>query len=128
MIEAARMRQQILMHAQFNFATDFQVGNQEHVQSVINDALRGIFHGHHAKICLGALHLLEYAVNSAVTQGMHGMSKMAMHRLLGKSPFRPQVGDLERFLLRQAGRHDFPKQADHFSIAERAPVAAYDAA
>ena len=55
------------------------------------------------------------------------MSEMSVHRLLGKGPFRPQVGDFQRLLPGQAGRHDFPKQPQDLGIAERALVALEDA-
>ena len=51
------------------------------------------------------------------------MAEVLVDGRLGKSTFRPQESDLQRLLLRQAGRHDFPEQPQHLFVANRALVA-----
>ena len=43
---------------------------------------------------------------------------MTVHRLLREGSLGAQVGHFQRLLLRQAGRHDFAKQAQHLAVAQ----------
>ena len=47
---------------------------------------------------------------------------MFVDRCLGKGPLGTEVADLQWLLLRKAGRHDFPKKAQHLFVSERSFV------
>ena len=51
------------------------------------------------------------------------MAEVLVHRLLRERAFRPEVADLQRLLLGQAGRHDFAEQPHQHFVGERAVVA-----
>ena len=50
------------------------------------------------------------------------MPELLVHGGLRERAFRTQIADLQRLLLRQAGRHDLPKQANHFLISQRTGI------
>ena len=54
-----------------------------------------------------------------------GMTEMLAHGLLAEGALGAEKADLQRILLRQAGRHDLAEQPHHLGIRQR-PVVAID--
>jgi hypothetical protein len=119
---------QVLVDAQLHLAADLQRRTQEHVQRVVDRAFGGILHGHDTEIRMAGLHFGEYFVDLRKRQRAHRMTELLEHGLLRERAFGPEEAHLQRFLLCQAGRHDFPKQARHFFIAQWPLVALQDLA
>ena len=57
-------------------------------------------------------------------QRAHRVAEVLEHRRLRERAFRPEVRDLQRLLLREAGRHDLAEQPHHLFVAQRPVVAA----
>ncbi len=68
------------------------------------------------------LGLIDYGVNRRQGHTHNGMAEMFECCRLREGSCWPQIGDAHRFFKRQAGRHDFPKQARHLFIRQRPRV------
>ena len=70
-------------------------------------------------------HVLEHFVDRGERQATHRVTEVLVDGRLCKGTFRPQVPDLQGFLLREACRHDLAKQPHHFLVCQR-PLVALD--
>ncbi|MCY1418425.1 hypothetical protein D9M71_339840 [compost metagenome] len=99
---------------------------EEAVEGVVDRALGGVLHRHHAEVDRTGGHFAKHFVDGGHGGADHRMTEMLERRGLGEGAFRPQVGDLERLLERQAGGHDFAEQPRHFLVVQRTLVALHD--
>jgi hypothetical protein len=56
-------------------------------------------------------------------QRVHRVAEVLQHGRLRERAFRSQVRDLQRLLLREAGRHELTEQPHHLFVAQRSVVA-----
>ena len=56
------------------------------------------------------------------------MPKVFVHRGLGKRSLWTEIAYFQWFLLRQAGRHDFPEKPEYFFVAKRTFISLKDRA
>ena len=119
--------QQVMVDAQLDFAADHHVVLEEAVEGVVDRALGGVLHRHHAEVHRTGGHFTEHLVDGGHRHADHGMTEVLHRRSLAEGALGAEVGDLERVLQGQAGRHDFAEQPRHFLVAQRALVALHDA-
>ena len=124
-LDAAAARQQVLVHAQLDFAAYLQRRGQEQVQRDLDGPLPGVLHRHHAEIGIAGGDFLEHFLDAGQRQPMRRVAEMLVHRLLAEGAFRPEIADLQRLLLGQAGRHDFAEQPHQHFVGERAVIAVH---
>ena len=99
-LDAARARQQVLVHAQLDLTADAYVGREEHVQRGLDRTLRGILHRHDAEIGIAGRHFLEHFLDRGQRQRAHRVAEVLQRGLLRVRAFRPEVANLQRLLLR----------------------------
>ncbi|MNT36614.1 hypothetical protein D3C72_1727110 [compost metagenome] len=100
---------------------------EEAVEGVVDRALGGVFHRHHAEVDRAGGHLAEHLVDGGHGHADHRVTEMLHRRGLTEGAFRAQVGDLQRVLQGQAGGHDLAEQPRHLLVAQRPLVAFHDA-
>jgi hypothetical protein len=115
--------EQELVHVQLDLAADLQRGGQEHVERGLDGALPRVLHRHHAEVGVPGFDFLEHLLDAGQRQAARGMAEVLEQRLLREGAFGAEVADLQRLLLRQAGRHDFAEQAQQHFVGQRAVVA-----
>ena len=71
--------------------------------------------------------LLEDLLDARQWQPPRRVAEVLEHGLLRERSLGPEEADLQRFLLRQASRHDLAEQAQEHLVRERAVVAIQDA-
>ena len=121
--------QQVLMDPQLDLAADFERRREEHVERVdVDGAFARVFDGRDAEIRRARLDLVEYLVDRRHGQRVHRVAEVLEHRRLRERALRSEVRDLERLLLREAGRHQLAEQPHHFFVAQRPFVALDDLA
>ncbi|MCY1451391.1 hypothetical protein D9M71_682570 [compost metagenome] len=93
---------------------------------MVDRALGGVFHRHHAEVDRTGGHFAEHLVDRRHRLADHRVAEVLERRSLGEGALRAEVGNLERVLEGQAGRHDLAEQARHFLVAERSLVELHD--
>ena len=117
----AHAAHQVMIDAQLHLAADLERRAQEHVERVIDRALARILDRHHAEIGDAALDFVKHLVDRRQRQRAHRGAEVLEHGRLGESAFGTQERHLERFLLREAGGHDFAEQVARFPRCAAAP-------
>ena len=101
----------------------FKRGAEKHVERVIDRAFARILDRHDAEIGDAAFDFVKHLVDRRQRQRAHRGAEVLEHGGLGERALRTEECDLERFLLREAGGHDFAEQARDFLIAQRPVIA-----
>ncbi len=122
LLERVHAAHEELVDAQLHLAADPQRRSQQGVERVIDGAFGGVLHRHHAEIREPCFDLVEHLVHRGERQRAHRVTEMLERRSLRERALGPQVADLERFFLRQAGRHDLAEQAQDFFGTQRTLV------
>ena len=89
---------------------------------MIDRALGGILHRHHAEIGEPGFDLVEHLVHRRQRQRAHRVAEVLERGGLRERALGPEVADLERLFLREAGRHDLAEQPQDFLGAQRTLV------
>ena len=118
--------QQVMMDAQLHLAADHQIVLEEAVQGVVDRALGGVFHRHHAEVDRPGDHLAEHLVDRRHRRADHRVAEVLECGSLGEGAFRAEIGNLERMLQGQAGGHDLAEQPGDFFVAQRPLVDLHD--
>jgi hypothetical protein len=116
---------EVMIDPHLHLAANPQRRLQKHIQGVIDHALGGIFYRHHPVIGGTGLDFAEHFINGPQRNAVDRFAEMLERGRLGKGAFRAQKRDSQRFLQRQAGRHDLAEQPGHFLVAER-PLIGFD--
>ena len=124
-LDPAAARQQVLVHAQFDFAADLQRRGEEQVEGDLDRALPGVLDRDHAEVGVAGRDFLEHLLDAGHRQAMRRMPEVLVHGLLAEGALGPQVADLQRFLLGEAGRHHLAEHAHQHLVGERAVVAVH---
>ena len=104
----------------------FERRRQEHVERVdVDGALARVLDRRDAEVRGAAFDLVEHLVDRRHRQRVHGVAEVLEHGRLRERALRPEIGDLERLLLREAGGHELAEQPHHLLVAQR-PVVALD--
>ncbi len=91
----------------------------------VDGALARVLDRRHAEIRRAAFDLVEHLVDRRHCQRMHGVAEVLEYGGLRERALRPEVCDLQRLLLREAGGHQLAEQPHHLLVAQR-PVVALD--
>ncbi|MNT29840.1 hypothetical protein D3C72_1656020 [compost metagenome] len=99
---------------------------EEAVEGVVDRALGGVLHRHHAEIHRTSGDFAEDFVDRSHRRTDHRMAEMLEGGGLGEGALGAEVGDLERLLQGEAGGHDLAEQPRHLLVVQRALVAVHD--
>jgi len=92
---------------------DLKIGLDEHIQSMANDAFRGIFNRNHAVIGTPATHLLKNGRDAFLRHQLGGKTELFLRSLVGEGRRRPEKGNFHGLLQRQRSGNDFPEHTPH---------------
>src|SRR3569832_89860 len=111
--------EEIMVYAQLHLADDLEQRVEKHVERVRDHTLRGILHGHHTVVAGACFDVAKDLVDGVVRHRAHRMTEVLERRHLRERTFGPEIGDAQRLLERETGRHDLAKQARHLLSAKR---------
>ena len=122
-LERIHAPHQAVVDPQLDLAADLQRAGDEPIERVGDRALGGILDRDHAEVGVARLDFLEHLVAGAERQRAHRMPEVLEHGRLGVGALGTEERDLERLLLREAGRHDLAEQPRNLLVAQRPAVA-----
>src|SRR5215470_3356397 len=114
--------QQMLRDAQLDLADDDQLGLAHEVQRAADGALGGVLDGHHRVVGLAGFSSAEDFVDRRVGLGVDEIAEMPSDGGMAERTRRPQVGDAQPALEREARRHHLAENAGNRLVGQRAAV------
>src|SRR6185369_15825779 len=127
--QIVQLAHQMLMDPQLDLPADLERRGQEHVERVdVDRSLARVLDRRNAEVGRAGLDLVEYLVDRRHRQCVHRVAEVLEHGGLRERAFWPEIGDFERFLWREACRHQLAEQTHHLFVAQRSLIAVDDLA
>lgn len=124
--QSVHLAEQVLMHPNFDFATNLQRAVHETVQGMGNHAFGRVLHRHHAELAVPGFYRLKDFVYRRYRDIFDRMTEMFESRLLRESAGGTEKGNFQRFFQRQTGRHQFAEKMGGGIVAQRPRIQFFD--
>ena len=113
---------QVLMHPQFNLATDDEAGAEQQIECAGDHALGRVLHRHHGKVGAATLGTAEHLIDGSAGHALDRMTEMLIQRHFAERPLRPEIAHRQRLLQAATGRHHFHQHLADCGIRQRAGI------
>lgn len=122
-IKRGDFAQQILVYPQVDLATNPERGREEQVEGASDRSFRRVFDRNDGVIGVSRLDCAENFINAGAGSEVGRVAEMLVGGHFGEGAHRPQEGDAQGLLQREAGGHDFTHDTLHGFVGQGAGLA-----